>query len=83
MKKSRRPRVDCRRCRHFRAAPYEAKRDGCYHPELMESKQGAAFLDAQQVPGDHERINAHGDCAHFEPRPAARRLWTRLFSRSA
>jgi len=75
-----RPPVDCHDCRHFRQAPYEAKRDACYHPEHMNAKQGAAYLDEQQVPGNHEAINLRGDCAEFEARPKPASLWTRLFA---
>jgi hypothetical protein len=73
----------CADCRHFRRAPYEARRDGCYHPDNMSGKQKDAFLDEQQVPGDHERINARGDCAQFEARSARPSLLVRLFSLGA
>jgi hypothetical protein len=72
--------VDCRRCKHFRAAPYEARLPGCYLPKNMASKQSARYLDEQQLPGDHEAINRNGDCPDYEPRPARERLWRRLFA---
>jgi hypothetical protein len=71
-------RADCRRCKHFRGAPFEARLEGCYLPKNMVSKQSARYLDEQQLPGDHEVINRNGDCPDFEPRPARRRLWQRL-----
>ena len=71
-------RADCRRCKHFRSAPYEARLEGCYLPKNMVSKQSARYLDEQQLPGDHEVINRNGDCPDFDPRPVRRRLWQRL-----
>jgi hypothetical protein len=73
----------CVDCRHFRAAPYEAKRDGCFHPEHMKGKQKDAFLDEQQMPGDHEQINARGDCAQYEARVARPSLLRRILSLGA
>jgi hypothetical protein len=73
----------CVDCRHFRAAPYQARRDGCYHPSNMTGKQKDAFLDEQQMPGDHERINARGDCAQFEALPARPSLLRRILSLGA
>lgn len=73
-------RSDCDRCVHFRDAPYQARIAGCYHPEHMRVKQSARYLDEQQVPGDHERINRNGDCPQFEPQPEKPPLWRRLFS---
>ena len=71
--------VDCRDCRHFRNAPYEARLEGCYLPKNMISKQKQAFLDEQQLPGNHEKINLHGDCPAFpsrERKPSlGKRLW--------
>jgi hypothetical protein len=72
--------VHCERCRHFRAAPYEARLPGCYLPDNMASKQSARYLDEQQLPGDHEVINRKGDCKDFEARPAKAPLWKRLFA---
>ncbi len=72
--------VDCRRCAHFRSAPYEARIAGCYLPKNMASKQSARFLDEQQIPGDHEKINLRGDCPDFEARPVRGSFWRRLFS---
>ena len=75
--------VRCVDCVHFRSAPYEAGREGCYLPANMSSKQTAAYLDEQQIPGDHWKINIRGDCADFEPRPERAPLWQRLFDLGA
>lgn len=75
--------VHCTDCRHFRAAPYEAKKTGCYLPANMEGKQKDAFLDEQQIPGDHERINRNGDCKDFAARAERPPLLQRLFSLGA
>lgn len=68
----------CARCRHFRRAPWQARRTGCWLPANMVSKQDAAYLDQQQTPGDHEKINLRGDCSDFAPLPAKPSLWQRL-----
>lgn len=60
---------DCHDCKHFRELPGDTvwkRRTGCYHPELMEQKQSDRYLAAQEVPGDHEKLNADGDCKYFE-----------------
>ena len=75
--------VRCADCRHFRSAPYEAKKAGCYLPANMQGKQKDAFLDEQQLPGDHERINRDGDCPDFEARAARAPLLQRLFKLGA
>ena len=75
--------VYCKNCRHFRSAPWEAKHEGCYHPELMQAKQKDAFLDEQQMPGDHERINRNGDCKDFAARKKPLAFFQRLFSLGA
>jgi len=62
--------VECKNCKHFRAAPYQARVDGCYFPANMPSKQSATYLDEQQIAGDHEKINLRGDCKDFEAKPA-------------
>jgi len=72
--------VDCRRCRHFRTAPYQARVSGCYLQKNMESKQDAAYLDQQQIPGNHEKINLRGDCPDFEALPPKVPWWERLWS---
>lgn len=72
--------VDCKNCQHFRSAPYEARKAGCYYPPNMKSKQSDAYLDEQQLPGKHERINRKGDCPDFRARPAKAPLWQRLWS---
>ena len=73
--------VDCRDCRHFRRAPYEAHITGCYHPEHMQAKQKDAFLKQQELPGDHRKINLRGDCATFEAKLPAPSIWRRLFAK--
>lgn len=77
------PRVECRNCVHFRSAPYEARKAGCYFEKNMVSKQKAAFLDEQQLPGDHELINRNGDCPDFEARARKPSWWQRLWAISA
>jgi len=74
---------DCRDCVHFRSAPYEARVAGCYFPDNMPSKQTAFYLDEQQLPGDHEKINLRGDCPDFEAREQRASWWDRLFSLGA
>lgn len=71
-------RVECESCVHFRRAPYEARWEGCWHPDNMKSKQKERYLQEQQLPGDHRAINRRGDCAQFEPRPRRAPLWRRL-----
>jgi len=71
---------DCRLCKHFRSAPYEARIEGCYFPGNMKSKQGAFYLDEQQIPGKHEVINRRGDCPDYAARPAKLPIWKRLFA---
>lgn len=72
--------VDCKDCKHLRRAPFEARLEGCYHPELMRAKQKDAFLDEQQIPGNHEKVNLRGDCEHFEAAAKPTRWWQRLLS---
>jgi hypothetical protein len=74
--------VDCRDCRHFKEAPYEAPRTGCYFPDFMIVKQKDAFLKQQEMPGDHKKINLRGDCAKFEPRARKRSLWEKLLGQT-
>lgn len=70
--------VRCQDCKHFRSAPYEARVAGCYFPDNMPAKQSATYLDEQQQPGDHERINRNGDCPDFAARERKPSLWRRL-----
>jgi len=70
--------VDCRHCKHFRAAPYEARLEGCYLPGNMSSKQSAAYLDEQQLPGRHDKLNRNGDCPDFVAREQKPSLLKRL-----
>jgi hypothetical protein len=72
--------VDCRDCRHFKRAPYEAPRTGCWFPEFMEQTQKDAFLREQEIPGEHEKLNLRGDCAKFEPRAPRRSFWRRMMA---
>lgn len=65
--------VDCNDCQHFRQLPGDTvwkRRTGCYHPELMEQKQADPVLAAQEIPGDHRKLNADGMCAKFSARRA-------------
>jgi len=75
--------VHCRDCRHFREAPYEAPITGCWHPDSKSVTQKEAFLDQQQQPGDHMRINFRGDCSLFEARPVRPSIWKRMFGKGA
>lgn len=75
--------VDCKDCRHFREAPYAAPVTGCWHPDNMKVTQKDAFLDEQQRPGDHKKINLRGDCQQFELRERRPTLLQRLFRRGA
>ena len=77
------PKAHCPACVHFRSAPYEARIAGCYLEKNMPSKQKAAFLDEQQIPGDHEKINRRGDCPDFQARAARASWWQRLWSLGA
>jgi len=73
-------RVDCRTCRHFRSAPYEARVEGCYLEKNMPGRQKMACLDEQQLPGNHEKINLRGDCPDYQARPKKAPLWRRLWA---
>ena len=53
---------------------------GCWLPKNMVSKQDAKYLDEQQTPGNHEKINVRGDCPDYRERPAKLSLWRRLLS---
>jgi hypothetical protein len=75
--------VECKDCRYFRAYPGDTvwkRRTGCYHPDLMEQKQADPFLKAQEVPGNHEKLNLRGDCAKFAAAPRRRSVLSRLIS---
>ena len=76
-------RVDCKTCNHFRTAPYEALKTGCWHPDNMSVTQKDAYLQQQEAPGNHERINLRGDCAQHEPRPKKLSLWDRFLGKGA
>jgi hypothetical protein len=73
-------RVDCEDCQHLKRAPFEAARTGCWHPDFMEQRQKDAFLDEQQIPGDHEKINLRGDCAKFEAKAPKRSFLKRMLA---
>ncbi len=73
-------RVSCSTCVHFRSAPYQARIEGCYLEKNMPGRQKDAFLDEQQIPGDHEKINLRGDCPDHQVRPARASLWKRLLA---
>jgi hypothetical protein len=70
--------VSCNDCRHYRRAPYEAPKTGCWHPDHMVVSQKERFLDQQQTPGDPMQLNLRGDCKEFEARPPKPGLWKRL-----
>jgi hypothetical protein len=72
--------VHCADCQHFRQAPYDAPRTGCYFPDFMPAKQKDAFLKEQELPGDHRQINLRGDCAKFEARAKPRSFWKRMLA---
>lgn len=71
----------CEACEHFRVAPYEARVEGCYLPSNMSQRQTDAFLDEQQIPGDHRKINLRGNCPDFAEKPVRLGLWRRLMAR--
>jgi len=73
-------RVDCEDCRYLKRAPYEVPRTGCWHPDFMQQRQKDAFLDEQQIPGDHEKINLRGDCPKWEPKAAKLSFWKRMLA---
>ena len=75
--------VDCRDCIHFRSAPFEARHAGCYLPKNMPVKQKDAYLDEQQLPGNHEKINILGDCPDFQAHEPKLSLWQRILSLGA
>ena len=73
-------RVRCQDCLHFRSAPYEASIEGCYLEKNMPGRQSDAFLDEQQTPGNHEKINLRGDCPDYAAKQPKRSLWQRLMA---
>ena len=73
-------RVDCRTCVHFREAPWQAPHTGCYLAKNMSVRQTDAYLDQQQIPGDHEKINLRGDCPDHVAKPEKPSLWKRLLA---
>ncbi|MCZ6596823.1 MAG: hypothetical protein O7B99_04220 [Planctomycetota bacterium] len=75
--------VYCKTCVHFRSTPFEARKAGCYLPKNMPGRQKDAYLDEQQIPGDHERINRKNDCPDHQAREAKRSFLSRLFSKGA
>lgn len=72
--------VDCKDCRHFKSAPYEARIDGCFHSDHMKVVQKDNFLSEQETPGDHRAINRRRDCATFEAPPPRVPLLKRLLN---
>jgi hypothetical protein len=72
--------VECKDCIYFRKHPGDTvwkRRTGCYHPELMEQKQADPVLAAQEVPGDHEKLNLRGDCPKFTAKPRSGSMLSR------
>jgi hypothetical protein len=72
--------VECRDCRYFKEAPYDAPRTGCWFPDFMPQKQKDAFLKEQEIPGDNEKINLRGDCPKWSPRAPKRSFWQRMLA---
>ena len=72
--------VYCENCVYFRTAPYEARVEGCYHEKLMSQRQKVAYLDEQQIPGNHRLLNRKHDCEYYEAESVEVPLWRRLFS---
>jgi hypothetical protein len=68
----------CKNCRHLKTAPYQAAHTGCWHPDLMQTTQKDAWLDQQQVPGNHHQINLNGDCAEFHTLAKKATFWQRF-----
>jgi hypothetical protein len=75
--------VNCKDCRYFRTAPYEAPLSGCWHPDNMKVTQKDAFLDQQQQPGNNRKINLRGDCAQYEAKQPEPSFWQRFLSMGA
>ena len=75
--------ADCNDCLHFRRLSGDTvwkRRTGCYHPDLMEQTQSDPALLAQQVPGNHIKINLRGDCAKFDGGPRRGSLISRVIA---
>lgn len=75
--------VDCNDCLFFKRFPGDTvwkRRTGCYHPENMEQKLSERVHQAQEVPGDHEKLNVRGDCPVFAARPRRGSLISRLIT---
>ena len=70
--------VSCNNCKHFRAAPYDVPLTGCWHPDNMLVSQKDAYLDQQQQPGNHTRLNLRGKCEQYEAKPARLTFMQRL-----
>ena len=71
---------DCKNCIHFKQAPWEANKTGCWHKDNLEMSLSANFNDEQQIPGNHRKINLRGDCAQFEARAAAPSFFERFLN---
>lgn len=75
--------VDCKDCKWFRSVPGDTvwkRRTGCYHPEHMDQKLSERVHQAQEIPGDHEKLNVRGDCAQFESAPRRGSLLSRMLT---
>jgi len=75
--------VECQHCVHFRKLPGDTvwkRRTGCYHPQNMEQTQSDFALKAQEIPGDHEKLNLRGDCPLYEARRRRGSLLSRLLA---
>lgn len=75
--------VSCRDCRFYQTAPYEAPHTGCWQPDNMLATQKDAYLNQQQLPGDHRKINQRGDCTAFVAKAKKPTLWERFLSLGA
>ncbi len=75
--------VYCKDCCWFKKAPYEVNLTGCWHSDNMKITQKEAFLDQQNQPGNHRKINLRGDCQQYEAAPARLSLLQRLLRRGA
>lgn len=71
---------ECKNCKYFREAPWDAPRTGCWHEDNMETSLSARFNDEQQEPGNHIKINLRGDCAQYESKSAGLSLWEKFLN---
>ncbi|MBM3990606.1 MAG: hypothetical protein FJ298_06295 [Planctomycetes bacterium] len=75
--------VDCKDCQWFRSFPGDTvwkRRTGCYQPQHMDQKLAERVHQAQEIPGDHEKLNVRRDCGRFEALPRKGSLISRMLS---